>query len=38
VKSKIVKACALRKKRAFARKRSQDPLSADTPTQGSLLD
>lgn len=38
VKSKIVKACALRKKRAFARKRNQDAQPPAPPIQGDLLD
>jgi len=38
VKSKIVKACALRKKRAFARKRSQESSITIGPIQGDLLD
>jgi hypothetical protein len=38
VKSKIVKACALRKKRAFMRTRVKTAPSPDVPQQGDLLD
>ncbi len=38
VKSKIVKACVLRKKRAFARKHSTEPVISEDPVQGDLLD